>query len=79
MPGGDSMDMREMSIAESFLGVSDAMFRGKSMLGRHLRNRGITVGRLAEGVIGGTSAESRRLIIRGTLWPKASGTHRCDT
>lgn len=43
MPGGDSMDARETSIAEGFLGVSEAMMGGNEKLGRHLSNRGITV------------------------------------
>lgn len=43
MPGGDSMDARETSIAEGFLGVSETMMRIKEKLVRHLGNRGITV------------------------------------
>jgi hypothetical protein len=35
MPGGDSMDARETSIAEGFLGVSEAIVRKTQMLRRH--------------------------------------------
>lgn len=42
MPGGDSIDARETSVAEGFLGVSEAMMRIKEKLVRHLGNRGIT-------------------------------------
>lgn len=48
MPGGDSMDPRETSVAEGFLGVSEAMMRRKEKLGGHLGNRGITVCQLVD-------------------------------
>lgn len=37
IPGGDSIAEREMSMAEGFLGLSDAMM-GRRAPGRHLRS-----------------------------------------
>jgi hypothetical protein len=74
MPGGDSMDARETSIVEGFLGVSEAMFGRNATLGRHLSSRGITVvGRsIARGGYRGISTEYGGVLIAcGTWWPEA--------